>query len=66
MPWDSVKAKKKTWVLKKGSEQVRFTRSSTDNSSLTVQKDQERPLTLQAFQARDTFRKLIDYGYKLK
>ncbi|KGG15590.1 hypothetical protein EV06_1464 [Prochlorococcus sp. MIT 0602] len=36
-----------------------------DNSSFNIQKDQERVLTLQSFQARDTYRKLIENGYKL-
>ncbi len=65
VPWDSAKDSRKSWVLKKGNEKVRFSRSPKDNSSFTIQKDQDRTLTLQSFQARDTYRQLIENGYKL-
>ncbi len=65
VPWDSAKESRKSWVLRKDGEQIRFSRCSKDNSSFTVQKGQERTLTLQSFQARDTYRKLIENGYKL-
>ena len=65
VPWDSIRDARKTWVLKKGAEQVRFSRCSMENGYFTIQKDKERLLTLQSFQARDTYRKLIDKGYKL-
>ena len=66
VPWDSAKESRKTWVLKKGAEQVKFSRCPMDNSSFNIQKDSERTLTLQSFQARDTYRKLIENGYKLR
>ncbi len=65
VPWDSVKDNRKSWVVRKGHEQVRFCRSEIDNNSFTMQKDKERVLTLQSFQARDTYRHLIENGYKL-
>ena len=65
MPWDSAKESRKSWVLKKGSEQVRFSRCTMDNSSFTIQKGKERALTLKSFQARDTYRKLVENGYSL-
>ncbi len=65
MPWDSIKDTRKSWLLKNGTEQVRFSRCPMDNSSFTIQKDKERILTIQSFQARATYRKLIENGYKL-
>ncbi len=65
LPWDSIRDHRKSWVLKKGSEQVRFSRCSMENGYFNIQKNKERLLTLQSFQARDTYRKLIDQGYKL-
>ena len=65
VPWDSIKDTRKSWVLKKGGEQIRFGRCELDSNSFTIQKDKERTLTVQSFQARDTYRLLIEKGYKL-
>ena len=66
VPWDSAKETRKSWILTKQKEQVRFSRSEMGNGSFMIQKDQERILALESFQARDIYRKLIDKGYKLR
>ena len=69
VPWDYKSGdnnyQKEPWILKKGTEKISFTRCKMDNSSFTIQKNQERSLVIHSFQARDTYRKLIENGYKL-
>ena len=69
-PWDALegskKSKKEAWTLKKGKEAITFTKSKMDNNFFLTQKDNDRKLSLQSFQARCTFHQLIDKGYKLQ
>tara|TARA_B100000700_G_scaffold240528_1_gene267453 strand:+ start:531 stop:770 length:240 start_codon:yes stop_codon:yes gene_type:complete len=67
-PWTDERKKNKSdlWVLKKGQDSVKITKSQINNGDFYIQKDDDRKLTIDSLQARLTFHQLIDLGYKLQ
>tara|TARA_Y100001968_G_C19060688_1_gene573648 strand:+ start:114 stop:374 length:261 start_codon:yes stop_codon:yes gene_type:complete len=70
VPWDykigDDNFHKEPWILKKGKEYVTIERDKSHRGNFYLQKDEEKRLSLNAFQTRSTFHKLIEFGYKLQ
>tara|TARA_Y100001968_G_C19309580_1_gene693433 strand:- start:84 stop:341 length:258 start_codon:yes stop_codon:yes gene_type:complete len=70
VPWDNQNSGdeylKEPWILKKGKEYVTIERDNHNRGDFFLQKDDERRLSLSALQARMTYHRLIEFGYKLQ
>ncbi len=70
VPWDLTIEDKnyqeQPWKLKKGKSYINIEKDKNDRSNFHLQKDDERPLSLQEAQARLTYHQLIEFGYKLQ
>ncbi len=54
------------WILKKGKEVVTIESDNNNKGNFTLQKDDEKRLSLSALQAKLTYHQLIEFGYKLQ
>ena len=70
VPWDlnegDNKYQEEPWILKKGKEYITIEKDIKNRGNFFLQKDKEKRLSLSALQARMTYHKLIDFGYKLQ
>ena len=70
VPWDhkvgDSKFVKEPWILKKGKEVIVLETNKSNKGFLYLQKDNEKRLSISALQARLTYHKLIELGYKLQ
>ena len=54
------------WILKKGKEYVTIEKDKNNKGFFLLEKDEEKRLSLNASQAKLTYHRLIDFGYKLR
>ena len=70
VPWDyqidDENYQKEPWILKKGKEYVTIEKDNNNKGFFQLQKDEEKRLSLNASQAKLTYHKLIEFGYKLR
>ena len=70
VPWDlnegDNKYQEEPWILKKGKEYITIEKDIKNRGNFFLQKDKEKRLSLSALQARMTYHKLIEFGYKLQ
>tara|TARA_B100000945_G_scaffold179629_1_gene143978 strand:- start:695 stop:997 length:303 start_codon:yes stop_codon:yes gene_type:complete len=70
VPWDlnirDDNYLKEPWILKKGKEFITIETDSDNKGNIYLQKDDEKRLSLSALQAKMTYHKLIEFGYKLQ
>ena len=70
VPWDyeieDENYQKEPWILKKGKEYVTIEKDNTNKGWFHLQKDEKKPLSLSASQAKLTYHQLIEFGYKLR
>ena len=70
VPWDLKFGEdnylKEPWILKKGKELIVIETDNDTKGNFYLQKDNEKRLSLSALQAKLTYHKLIEFGYKLQ
>ena len=70
VPWDlnegDNKYQEEPWILKKGKEYITIEKDIKNRGNFFLQKDKEKRLSLSALQARMTYHKLTEFGYKLQ
>ena len=70
VPWDIKVGEdnylKEPWILKKGKECITIETNNNNKGNFYLQKDDEKRLSLSALQAKLTYHKLIEFGYKLQ
>ena len=70
VPWDlnvgDDNYLKEPWILKKGKEFITIETNNNTRGNFYLQKDSDKRLSLSALQAKMTFHKLIEFGYKLQ
>tara|TARA_B100000941_G_C28426056_1_gene511534 strand:- start:602 stop:883 length:282 start_codon:yes stop_codon:yes gene_type:complete len=70
VPWDvnvtDDNYLKEPWILKKGKEFVTIETDNNNRGNFYLQKDDEKRLSLSALQAKLTYHKLLEFGYKLQ
>ena len=70
VPWDLKLGDdndlKEPWILKKGKEVITIETNNNNKGYFYLQKDNEKRLSLSALQAKMTYHKLIEFGYKLQ
>ena len=54
------------WILKKGKEYVTIEKDKNNKGFFELQKDEEKPLSLNSSQAKLIYHQLIEFGYKLR
>jgi len=69
-PWDyqigDENFQKEPWILNKGKEYVTIKKNLDNKGFFYIQKNEERPLSLNPIQIKGTYNQLIKYGYKLR
>ncbi len=70
VPWDidvgNDNYLKEPWILKKGKEFITIETDIHNRGNFYLQKDDEKRLSLSALQAKLTYHKLLEFGYKLQ
>ena len=70
VPWDlklgDNNYQKEPWILKKGKEYITIEKNINNRGNFELQKNDDKPLSLSALQARLTYHQLIEFGYKLQ
>ena len=70
VPWDfkvgDNNYQKEPWILKKGKEYITIQKNINNRGNFELQKNDDKPLSLSALQARLTYHQLIEFGYKLQ
>ena len=68
VPWDLKVGDdnyiKEPWILKKGKEFITIETNNNTKGNFYLQKDNEKRLSLSSLQAKMTYHKLIEFGYK--
>tara|TARA_Y100001968_G_C19390224_1_gene735152 strand:- start:553 stop:807 length:255 start_codon:yes stop_codon:yes gene_type:complete len=68
-PWDSgpliESSSKNSWILKRGADVVIFSKSEKNEHFFILQENDQEQHSVLAFQARLTYQKLLDKGYRL-
>ena len=70
VPWDykigDNNYQKEPWILKKGKENITIQKNINNRGNFELKKNDDKPLSLSALQARLTYHQLIEFGYKLQ
>ena len=70
VPWDLNMGDdnylKEPWILKKGKEFITIETDNHNKGNFFLQKDDEKRLSISALQAKMTYHKLLEFGYKLQ
>ena len=70
VPWEIKKGdknyEKEPYILNKGKDFVTIERNPLERGNFYIQKNEEKKLSVNQSQARSTFYKLKDIGYKLR
>ena len=70
VPWDyqigNENYQIEPWILKKGKENVTIEKDKNNKGVYQLQKDEEKPLSLNASQSKLTCHQLMKFGYKLR
>ena len=68
-PWDyqigDDNFQKEPWILKKGKEYVTIEKNLKNKGFFNLQKNEEKPLSLNLVQIKSTYNQMIEFGYKL-
>ena len=69
-PWDyqigDENFQKEPWILKKGKEYVTIEKNLKNKGFFYLQKNEEKRLSLNLVQTKSTYKKMIEFGYKLR
>ncbi len=70
LPWEIGKEEKdyvkEPYILKKGKDYITIEKNILERGNFYIQKNEEKRISVTQSQARSTFYKLKDIGYKLK
>ena len=68
-PWDyqigDDNFQEEPWILKKGKEYVTIEKNLKNKGFFNLQKNEEKPLSLNLVQIKSTYNQMIEFGYKL-
>ena len=69
-PWDyqigDENFQKEPWILNKGKEYVTIEKNLKNKGFFYLQKNEEKRLSLNLVQIKSTYKKMIEFGYKLR
>ena len=70
LPWEIGKGEKdymkEPYILKKGKDYITIEKNIIERGNFYIQKNEEKRISVSQSQARSTFYKLKDIGYRLK